>query len=167
MPTGPFTFETENIFRTHNVFPTFLNFKVSSSSLRRSKAYVQCKSRLLSAEIQTKNRQFRRLTVQLHKDRQDLRERVGLLDFTHLTATIDRQLRKRLKRTEHVQDSKLRRLRLQGAPSNAIDPDNVIFNLSSRQLTHDEKLVLSKGLDYSFPPSKLLYTNYLEENISN
>lgn len=41
-----------------------------------------------------------------------------------------------------------------------INPDDVIFNVSSRSLNDDEKEALSYGLDYSLLPSKLNYVRH-------
>ena len=41
------------------------------------------------------------------------------------------------------------------------DPDQVIYNFSSHILSDNEKSLLSKGLNFSLPPKKLKFDNYL------
>ena len=40
------------------------------------------------------------------------------------------------------------------------NPDDVIFNYSSHQLSEDEKRILALGLNFSIPPQKLNYASY-------
>ena len=42
-----------------------------------------------------------------------------------------------------------------------LPPDNVIFNLSSRNLTSVEESLLSKGLKFALPPERLSLEKYL------
>ena len=42
-----------------------------------------------------------------------------------------------------------------------LEPDKVLFNLSSRVLTDVEKRVLSKGLKFVLPPKKLSFEKHL------
>ena len=67
---------------------------------------------------------------------------------------------KKLSHHEKVQDKKLCRLRINPS-SLSIDPDKVIFNYSNRTLTSEEKKVLARGLNFSIPPRKLRYCNFL------
>ena len=43
------------------------------------------------------------------------------------------------------------------------DPEKVIFNFSSHELTSGEKNVLSKGLRFAIPPRQVDYSGYLAE----
>ena len=65
-----------------------------------------------------------------------------------------------LNRVRLTQEKKLINLGLcTAAESN--DPEKVIFNFSSRQLSSAEKSLLSKGLNLSIPPKKLNYGDFL------
>ena len=145
------------------VYPKFLQFKVSASRLRCSSAYKQCQSRLLRAELRSKFLRVRKMSQYFDDLKQQLRSTVSWLDFHHLTVTVDRLQSKPLMRASDVQKSKLLRLRLlqNTVGTSQLDPDKLIFNFSSRQLSQDEKLVLCNGLNYSLPPRRLGYANYL------
>ena len=41
-----------------------------------------------------------------------------------------------------------------------INPDKVVFNFSSRLITNKEKEILSKGLNFAIPPTKLNHCNF-------
>ena len=41
------------------------------------------------------------------------------------------------------------------------DPEKVLFNFSSHQLTEHEKSLLSRGLNFAIPPKSLNYADYL------
>ena len=41
------------------------------------------------------------------------------------------------------------------------DPDQVIHNLSSYQLTDTEKSLLAKGLNFALPPKRIKYADYM------
>ena len=41
------------------------------------------------------------------------------------------------------------------------DPDKVIFNFSSYNLSDHEKIVLSKGLSFAIPPKTIEYSEFL------
>ena len=41
------------------------------------------------------------------------------------------------------------------------NPEKVIFNFSSHELSDDEKLLLYKGLNFSIPPKHLDYADHL------
>ena len=43
------------------------------------------------------------------------------------------------------------------------DPDEIIFNYSSYNLSKSEKSLLCKGLNFAVPPDKLEYSDYLLE----
>ena len=43
------------------------------------------------------------------------------------------------------------------------DPEKVIFNFSSHELTSSEKHLLSKGLRFAIPPRQTDYSSYLAE----
>ena len=47
------------------------------------------------------------------------------------------------------------------SPVRSRDPDKIIINHSSYQLSDIEKTVLAKGLNFALPPKKLNYADYL------
>ena len=62
------------------------------------------------------------------------------------------------------QDKKLYNLVLRNVGNNSDicqDPDKVIFNFSSYNLSDHEKIVLSKGLSFAIPPKTIEYSEFL------
>ena len=47
------------------------------------------------------------------------------------------------------------------SPVRSHNPDKIIINHLSYQLSHIEKTVLAKGLNFALPPKKLNYVDYL------
>ena len=47
------------------------------------------------------------------------------------------------------------------SPVRSHNPDKIIINHSSYQLSDIEKTVLAKGLNFALPPKKLNYADYL------
>ena len=46
-------------------------------------------------------------------------------------------------------------------PTSSHDPEKVIFNFSSHELTSNEKHLLSKGLRFAITSSQIDYSGYL------
>ena len=65
-----------------------------------------------------------------------------------------------LNRARLTQEKKLFNLGSRSA-AESNDPEKVIFNFSSRQLSNAEKSLLTKGLNLSIPPKKLNYGDFL------
>ena len=63
-----------------------------------------------------------------------------------------------------MQDKKLCNLILRNMGNNSDtcqDPDTVIFNFSSYNLSDHEKIVLCKGLSFAIPPKTVEYSKFL------
>ena len=83
---------------------------------------------------------------------------INLIDWTHISRTFLESNIKTINRVEGIQNYKLSQLmgkKLQH------DPKKVIHNFSSYQLSDTEKLLLCKGLNFSLPPKRLKFENYL------
>ena len=143
------------------VFPNFLNFKTTNNGLRNSRAYSRCKGLLLDEEIRQKRRAQRRLQTEYETTNDQLRAQIRNVDLIHLEHTTEKRFKQKLARIKDTHEAKLLRLRLRTTPNNCIDPDKVLFNLSSRLLTLEEKKVLSKGLNFCVPPKRLDFASYL------
>ena len=87
---------------------------------------------------------------------------MNFIDFAHIT-TVSSNNRNILKiRKVHCK-------KLSNSSSNnsyfesvtSHDPENILFNFSSHQLTEHEKFLLSRGLNFAIPPKNLNYADYL------
>ena len=86
---------------------------------------------------------------------------VSKIDFIHLKNFSDRENAKKLTQHQHLQDRKLFRLCAKQNKSCSFDPDAVVFNFSKRFVTDKEKELLSKGLNFAIPPTKLNFCGLL------
>ena len=94
----------------------------------------------------------------MERIKSDLRMVINLIDWTHISRTFLERNIKTINRVEGIQNYKLSELmgkKLQH------DPKKVIHNFSSYQLSDTEKLLLCKGLNFSLPPKRLKFENYL------
>jgi len=82
------------------------------------------------------------------------------IDFVHISTKFLVKNNRMLNRVRLTQEKKLFNLGLRTA-AESNDPEKVIFNFSSRQLSSTEKSLLSKGLNLSIPPKKLNYGDFL------
>ena len=63
---------------------------------------------------------------------------------------------------QHVQDRKIFRLCIgQKSLANSFNPDDVVFNFSNRLISDKEKEILSKGLNFAVPPTRLNVCSFL------
>ena len=75
--------------------------------------------------------------------------------------TFESENTRQLKHHKNIQEKKLFRLSVLTAKRDNIDPDKVVFNLSKRFLSTQEKSILTRGLNISIPSRKLDYVDFL------
>ena len=84
------------------------------------------------------------------------------MDFIHLKHVSDRENSKKLCQHQRIQDRKIFRLCTgQKSSANSFNPDDVVFNFSSRLISDKEKEILSKGLNFAVPPTRLNVCSFL------
>ena len=143
---------------TYNLTPTFLRYRLSSKRLQRSNSYEQSQKLFLQEEISFKNVEKMNILGELKKIEQELKSVINTIDWNHISHKfIDGNI-KAIKRVEHVQNYKLSQLMGEKLHH---DPNEVIYNYSSYDLTESEKSLLVKGLNFSLPPRKLRFENHL------
>ena len=86
---------------------------------------------------------------------------VSKTDFIHLKNVSDRENSKKLSQHQRVQDRKIFRLCSRQKNSNSVNPDDVVFNFSDRLISDKEKEILSNGLNFAIPPTKLNFCSFL------
>ena len=82
------------------------------------------------------------------------------IDFKHFENLIFKSNDIKIKGVKETHSRKLFKFGLHHAREN-LTADQVIFNLSDKHLTTDEKEVLSHGLKFALPPKKLNYHHFL------
>ena len=84
------------------------------------------------------------------------------MDFIHLKNVSDRENSKKLCEHQRVQGRKIFRLCTgQKSSTSSFNPDDVVFNFSSRLISDKEKEILSKGLNFAVPPTRLNVCSFL------
>ena len=137
----------------HELYPTFIRFKVSNVQLRGSKVHNECQMRLLKQEVQNKKNKLSLLKKKLNHLKSEVRNTLSWIDFVHVSHLFLKHNDKVLTKTRLTQEKKLINLGLRTA-SETNDPEKVIFNFSSVVLTPSQKSLLAKGLNLSIPPKK-------------
>src|SRR5215469_12911630 len=147
-----------NICKGYNYVPKFMKFKLYRPSLHNCKFYKHWSFKLLSNEINYKNKLIRKYTEQLDNVRENFSKSVSLLDKVWLLSYLDRSNMKYVSSVQRRHHAKLNNL---GFISNlSMDSDIVIRNFSSRVLSADERRILSLGLNFKLPPFKLDFHSY-------
>ena len=144
----------------NNIIPKFLKFRVSNSYLKSSRAYHACQIKLLKEEISIKKSRIRTLEKYFNNRKEKLRETLGIIDYTHVICLFLTQNDRKLAHHKNIHSKKLFNLGLEVSKVSH-DPDKIIFNYSSHELSKSEKSLLCKGLNFAIPPDKLEYSDYL------
>ncbi len=84
---------------------------------------------------------------------------VSWLDFVHLSTKLAQTNLITLRRQQEIHLKKFDQLQKEQSGKQN-DPEKVIFNFSSHQLSSLQKKVLCRGLNFSLPPSKLDYSDH-------
>ena len=71
------------------------------------------------------------------------------------------KIKKKLNQHQRVQDRKIFRLCSKQKNSHSVNPDYVVFNFSYRLISDKEKEIVSKGLNFAIPQTKLNFYNLL------
>ena len=139
--------------------PKFLQFKLANRNLHQSSAYKECQQTLLNAEIKEKKSIIDIHNINFIKLKEVIKDQINFIDFVHITTLFLTSNNRLLDKSQTTQDRKIVELCKERVPCN--DPDKVIFNFSSIDLTDSDKSLLCKGLDFALIPKKLEYSNYL------
>ena len=128
--------------RKNSVFPKFLLFKVSNKQLRASKAYISCQKRVLNQEINNKQKAAKSIQQKVTEVKNSLNCKMSYIDYVHVCNTFLVSNNKNISNVKETQDKKLYNLLLRNMGNNSDtcqDPDKVIFNFSSYNLSDHEK----------------------------
>ena len=142
----------------NNVFPTFLRYKMSSNRLRNSNTYTTSQRMFIQEEIAFKLADRLKLKIELENLRNEIRTVVSFIDWNHILNTQSTSNEKMVNKVKVIHNYKLSEL-IGGELSH--DPDDVIRNYSSYQLSEAEKSLLIRGLNFAIPPKKLKHQDFL------
>ena len=116
-----------------------------------SDAYKQCQIRLLKGEISNKKFVIRKRQSKLVLLKKHLKASKNVIDYVHIFSIFLISKDKVLTKQKDVHNHKISGL----IKGKGIDPEKVIFNFSSYVLSDNDKSLLSKDLNFSFPNKKV------------
>ena len=137
----------------HELAPKFVQFKVANRGLRGSSAYKQCQRKLLVQELTVKKRNSKHLQTTLNQYTEQLKNCMRVIDFSHVSSKFLAKNNRTLNRIRLTHEKKLVNIGLRSA-AETNDPEKVIFNFSSRQLTDTEKKLASERTQSLNPTQK-------------
>ena len=136
----------------------FARYKISNKRLQNSEAYVQSQRLFLHKEITFKNVEKDEINSELRKIITDLRTVINLIDWTHIANKFMESNIKVCKKVEQIQSYKISQLMGSKLKHN---PEEVVHNFSSYNLSTAEKSLLCKVQKFALPPKDLKFENYL------
>ena len=147
------------ICKAYEAIPRFLRFKLYKKNLYDSKLYKSWQFKLLDLEIKNKIKSIGRAEREYDDILRSLSSVVSWLDCVCLKQKIANNSSKAIDKAKKVHGKKHFDL---GLPEkfSVIDPDKVVTNVSSRQLTKDEKFALQFGLEFCLPVNKPNFFRY-------
>ena len=89
-----------------------------------------------------------------------IKNKLSITDFAHICCFFLVGNDKKITKVKKTHCKKLKKLGL-ASPVRSHNPDKIIINHSSYQLSDVEKTILAKGLNFALPPKKLNYADYL------
>ena len=130
--------------KNNGVIPKFLRFKLANRHLKNSHAYKKCQIRLLEEQIKSKQKRINISEKDTQRAKEELQRTLSVLDFSYICSLFLVANDKSILHHDNIQKQKLQNL-LKISSNNIFNdihsPDRVIFNLSSYELTDDEKNV--------------------------
>ena len=148
-----------NKCKIYNVIPKFLYFKLYKSTLLNSKLYKKWQHKLLNYEIDSKQKQIKKLSDLSSKHWNQLKQSTSYIDSLYLKNLVYKSTTNSILKVRKTHDKKLRDLGINNNLS-SLDPQKVIFNYSSRTLTDKEQSLLAFGLNFKLPIFRLNYFKY-------
>ena len=89
---------------------------------------------------------------------------MNFIDFVHITTVFLASNYRNISKIRKVHCKKTWQLSSNNSYFESVtshDPEKVLFNFSSHQLTEHDKSLLSRGLNFAIPPKNLNYADYL------
>ena len=126
--------------------------------------YKKCQIKLLEEEIKLKRKRINILEKDTQRTKKELQRTFSVLDFSYVCSFFLVANDKSILHHDNIQNRILQNLL--NISSNKIfseshNPDKVIFNFSSYELTDDEKNIFCKCLNFSVKPGSIEYSKFL------
>ena len=150
--------------KENNLILKFLQFKLANRHLHNSVVYKKCHIKLLEEEIRAKQKRINILEKDTKRIKEELQGTLSCLDFSYICSLFLVANDKSVLHHENIQKRKLKNLLeilLKEVVNDSHNPNKMIFNFSSYELSDVEKSVLCKGLNFSVKPKSTEYSGFL------
>ncbi|XP_069993512.1 uncharacterized protein [Penaeus vannamei] len=158
-----------NLGKYYDVIPKFLNFRVHNPVFESTQIYRSWCFVLLDREISNQKKKETVITDKLNKDYLNPKSILSPMDYICITRLINNNVHKKMVKVDNIHSNKLLKLGIDVMKK--VDKNKVIFNFSDKNLSEEQKDILSHGLDYCLPPTKKTTTKisthllYLEDKL--
>ena len=118
----------------------------------------------MEEEIRAKRKRITILEKYTKRIKEELQVTVSCLDFSYICSLFLVANDKAILHHDHIEKQKLKNLleiSLKEVINDTHDPNKVIFNFSSDELSDVEKSLLCKGLNFSVKPKSIEYSEFL------
>ncbi|XP_063598647.1 uncharacterized protein LOC134775120 [Penaeus indicus] len=147
-----------NLCKNYDVIPKFVNFRVHNPLFTQTQTYRSWCRVLLNREISLQTKKETVTTKKLNTHVSLLKTTLSPLDFICISRLIKSNVDNKLQKVDTIHNKKLLNLGID--VKKKVNKDKVIFNFSDIILTEEQKNVLSLGLDYCLPPTKITFHKF-------
>ena len=137
--------------KKNNLILKFLQMKLANRHPHNYVDYKKCQIKLLQEEIRAKRKRINILEKDAKKTREELQRTLSCLDFSYTCSSFLVANDKSILHHDNIQKPKLKNhleILLKEVINDSHDPNKVILNFSSYELSDFEKSVLCKGLNF-------------------
>ena len=145
--------------KTYNIFPKFLQFKLYKKSLHSSHYYKSWQAKLLNNEINFKKKTLITCKSSVDDIYKSLKHVLSAFDFIIVTRYINNVTATFRLNTQKTHDRKLHNLGINNELQ-PCEPDSVVFNYSSINISPRLKTLLAFGLSFCLPVYKVNFYKY-------
>ena len=135
--------------------------------MRSFSTYRRCQRKLLREEIYNKRLVVSKLDKESESLYNNVTSNLNLIDFHHVLNVSLISNEKALEQIKFRYLSKLKNLipnfTWDLVATSSQDPENVIFNFPSYELSSSDKDLLSKGIRFAIPPKQIDYSHFMTE----
>ena len=147
-----------NLCVSYGTIPSFIRFKVYNPNFQSSQRYRSWLFDLLNHEIKCQKKKLARCNKELEGAFSSLKSRVSWIDFKCLSSRIKANAEKKLIGVRNTHKRKLLKLGID--TSTKVNPDRVVFNLSSKTFTNEEMELLALGMDFGLSGGRAKYEQF-------
>ena len=144
--------------KQHSVIPKFLYFRTYNHNIKYTDFYKSFQFRLLDYEIRRKEKSIRQIQSKLDLAHTAFKNRVSHFDFIILFSRLSQTNDNKCHNTSITHHKKLSALGI--SPEFKINADQVVINLSKRNLSPDEKNILAHGPNFALPRHSINFIDH-------